>query len=186
MQSNGTAQPPSSALRVFSLLRRRRSTAVLLLGLILATSSLDIAIPFFTQHLIDGIVRAVSGVGAFAVSMLFSSLAAIFVSVATARALRSFYNYRLFKTIAAIEDQIKSAAFENFLNWDMAALTSTNSGQIIGNWTVAELRYLSSSTRYSVKIWYRPSSCSWVFSHLCSLRVGSSHLPFSYLFRSIC
>ena len=133
MQKNGLAHSPSSAWRVFSLLRRRMPTAALLLGFILVTSSLDIAIPFFTQHLIDGIVRSVSGVRAFAVSMLFSSLAAIFVSVATARALRSFYNYRLFKTIAAIEDEIKSAAFENFLNWDMAALTTANSGQIIGN-----------------------------------------------------
>ncbi|HLH01692.1 MAG TPA: ABC transporter ATP-binding protein [Bryobacteraceae bacterium] len=133
MENNGLDQTPSPTLRVLALLRRKLPTTAFLLGLILVTSSLDIAIPFFTQRLIDGIVRAVSGVRAFALPMLFSSLAAIFVSVATARALRSFYNYRLFKTIAGIEDEIKSAAFENFLNWDMSTLNRSNSGQIIGN-----------------------------------------------------
>jgi ABC-type multidrug transport system fused ATPase/permease subunit len=42
------------------------------------------------------------------------------------------YNYTLFKTATSLEDQIKSAAFERFLGWDVAALTRTNSGEVIG------------------------------------------------------
>ena len=133
MQTYGFGQAPSSAWRVFSLLRNRLPATALLLVLILITSALDIAIPFFTQHLIDGIVRGVSGVRQFALPMLFISLAAIFASVATARVLRSVYNYRLFKTAAGIEDEIKSAAFENFLNWDTGTLRTSNTGQVIGN-----------------------------------------------------
>ena len=46
--------------------------------------------------------------------------------------LRSVYNYRLFKTVTKTEDEVKSAAFENFLNFDMEALVKTNSGQVMG------------------------------------------------------
>src|SRR5581483_7339516 len=127
----GTAHSP--ARRVFFLLRYRLPATALLLGLILLTSGLDIAIPFVTQRLIDGIVRSVSGAHEFALSILFTSLAAILVSIAASRLLRSVYNYRLFKTAAGLEDEVKSAAFENFLNWDMAALSRSNSGQIIGS-----------------------------------------------------
>jgi ABC-type multidrug transport system fused ATPase/permease subunit len=103
------------------------------LALILATSGLEISVPFCIQRLIDGIVRSVTGSHALRLSLLFSSLAAIFVLVASSRLLRSLYNYWLYKTAASLEDDAKSSAFENFLNWDMAALCRSNSGQVIGN-----------------------------------------------------
>jgi len=46
--------------------------------------------------------------------------------------LRSVYNYKLFKTVTSTEDQVKSDAFENFLRSDMEALSTTNSGQVMG------------------------------------------------------
>ncbi len=63
---------------------------------------------------------------------LFASLGAVFVSVAATRMLRSVYNYNLFKTVTATEDEVKLAAFENFLHFDMEALAETNSGQVMG------------------------------------------------------
>jgi ABC-type multidrug transport system fused ATPase/permease subunit len=124
---------PSPARRVFCVLRHRLPAVALLLGLILVTSGLDIAAPFFTQRLIDGIAWSLSGTRQFAQWILFTSLAGIFVSVAASRLLRSVYNYRLYKTAASLEDEIKSTAFENYLNWDMITLSRSNSGQIIGS-----------------------------------------------------
>lgn len=118
--------------RVLLLLKQSRATGLFLLTLILFTSTLDITVPFITQHLIDGIVQSVNGARKLQLSLLFIALAGIFASVATTRVLRSVYNYKLFKTIAALEDRIKSAAFENFLKLDMAAHTKANSGQVIG------------------------------------------------------
>ncbi|HEX6544679.1 MAG TPA: hypothetical protein VF023_00140, partial [Bryobacteraceae bacterium] len=114
------------------LLNKRRATTAILLVLILITSTLDIVIPFLTQRLLDGIMRAVKGIDQFAITALLASLAGIFVSVAATRLLRSVYNYNLFKAITSIEDEIKGAAFEKFLYSDMEALTKANSGQVMG------------------------------------------------------
>jgi ABC-type multidrug transport system fused ATPase/permease subunit len=112
---------------VLLLLGRKKGTAAFLLFLILLTSTLEIAVPFLTQRLIDGILRSVRGVAHFAMPTLFASLAAIFLSVATTRVLRSIYNFNLFRTVTATEDEVK-----NFLHSDMAALSKTNSGQVMG------------------------------------------------------
>jgi ABC-type multidrug transport system fused ATPase/permease subunit len=122
----------SPLARVLLLLKQSRTTSIFLLALILITSTLDITVPFITQHLIDAIVQSVKGAGKLPLHLLFMSLAGIFISVATTRVIRSVYNYRLFKTVAALEDNIKSAAFENFLKLDTAAHTKANSGQVIG------------------------------------------------------
>jgi ABC-type multidrug transport system fused ATPase/permease subunit len=122
----------SSVGRVLLLLKKRRATTAVLLVLILVTSTLDIVIPFLTQQLLDGIMRAVKGIDQFALTALLASLAGIFISVAATRLLRSVYNYNLFKSITSIEDEIKGAAFEKFLYSDMEALTKANSGQVMG------------------------------------------------------
>jgi ABC-type multidrug transport system fused ATPase/permease subunit len=122
----------ASVGRILLLLRRRKGTALFLLVLILLTSALEITTPFLTQRLIDGIIRSVKGANHFTLPTFFASLFAIFTSVATTRVLRSVYNYNLAKTITSTEDQVKSAAFENFLRSDMEALTKTNSGQVMG------------------------------------------------------
>ena len=121
-----------SVIRILLLLKRRRATAALLLVLIFITSTFEIAVPFLTQRLIDGIIRSVKGVDHFVLATLFESLFAIFALVAATRVLRSVYNYKLFKTVTATEDELKSAAFENFLYSDMASITTTNSGQVMG------------------------------------------------------
>jgi ABC-type multidrug transport system fused ATPase/permease subunit len=118
--------------RVLLLLKQSRAAGIFLLALILITSTLDIAVPFITQNLIDGIVQSVKGVHKLQLNLLCISLVGIFASVAATRVLRSVYNYRLFRTVAGLEDKIKSAAFENFLKLDMASHTKSNSGQVIG------------------------------------------------------
>jgi len=117
---------------VLQLLKPRWATSIFLLILILVTSALEITVPFLTQRLIDSIIKSVKSSQQFTVVALFGSLAAIFVSVATTRILRSIYNYNLFKTVTAIEDEVKSAAFGNFLHFDMAEIAKSNSGQVMG------------------------------------------------------
>ena len=132
MLTSSSQKARSSAWRVLLLLRQKRTTTIALLLLIFITSSLDIAVPFLTQHLIDNIVQSVRSARQFALNGLFLSLAAIFASVAATRVLRSVYNYRLFQTMAGLEDKVKSAAFENYLHCDTALHTTTSSGEIIG------------------------------------------------------
>jgi ABC-type multidrug transport system fused ATPase/permease subunit len=117
---------------VLLLLRNKQITVLALFALILITSSLDIAVPFVTQHLIDSIVQSVRNAHQFAMHVMFLSLAAIFLSVAATRVLRAVYNYRLFQTTASLEDHVKSAAFENYLQCDAAMHARTSSGEVIG------------------------------------------------------
>src|SRR5207245_7238957 len=45
---------------------------------------------------------------------------------------RSVYHYNLFKAVPRTADEVKSAAFENYLHSDMEALAHSNSGQVMG------------------------------------------------------
>jgi ABC-type multidrug transport system fused ATPase/permease subunit len=132
MVNSGFGWAQSRCGRVLLLLKQRRATTVFLLGLILVTSSLEITVPFLTQHLVDGVVQTVRSAHSLTIFGLLVSLAAIFLSVAATRVLRSVYNYRLFRTVTSLEDEIKTAAFENYLRLDMAYHTKANSGQVIG------------------------------------------------------
>ena len=104
----------------------------MLAGLITIAASLDLAVPFLTQGIIDRILRALKLPGTGSVYMLVAAAAGIFVATASTRLLRSFYNYRLFCTVANIEDEVKNAAFTNFLYLDTAYHGSVNTGEIVG------------------------------------------------------
>src|SRR4051794_25724533 len=110
MQHRKLQNACSSTKRVLALLKGRKRTTAFLLVLIVVTSMLEITIPFLTQRLIDSIIRSVKRVDHFALPVLFTSLAAIFFSVAATRILRSVYNFNLFKTVTSTEDEVKSAA----------------------------------------------------------------------------
>ncbi|MBV9306257.1 MAG: ABC transporter ATP-binding protein, partial [Acidobacteriaceae bacterium] len=48
------------------------------------------------------------------------------------RLLRSVYNYRLFRVISMAEDEVKNAAFANFLSLDTEYQGNVNTGEVIG------------------------------------------------------
>jgi ABC-type multidrug transport system fused ATPase/permease subunit len=123
--------------KVLSLLSRYQGTLVALAGLIAIAASLDVAVPFFTQRLIDRIIRTLQGgLPAHAAAASFQTLlfsgAGIFAATASTRMLRSFYNYRLLYTASQCEDQVKNAAFVNFLKQDTAYQGSVNTGEVVG------------------------------------------------------
>jgi ABC-type multidrug transport system fused ATPase/permease subunit len=118
--------------KVIGLFGKHRRTAVGLLALILVASGLDIAVPFMTQRLIDQILHSLGTNPSHAVHILIQAAIAIFLATATTRILRSFYNYRLVLASSQAEDEVKSAAFENFLRLDTEYHGKVNTGEVVG------------------------------------------------------
>lgn len=118
--------------KVISLFGKRRRTVVGLLVLILVASAFDIAVPFMTQRLIDQILHSLGTNRAGAVHILFGAGIAIFLATAATRLLRSFYNYRLVLAASKAEDEVKCAAFENFLRLDTEYHGKVNTGEVVG------------------------------------------------------
>jgi ABC-type multidrug transport system fused ATPase/permease subunit len=118
--------------KVLALLGRHRRTLAFLAVLIAIASTLDLAVPFLTQHLIDRIVHALqSHQGGYA-QLLVTAAVGIFLATAATRILRSFYNYRLLRAVSQAEDEVKNTAFLNFLRLDTAYHGGVNTGEVIG------------------------------------------------------
>jgi ABC-type multidrug transport system fused ATPase/permease subunit len=118
--------------RVFRLFGQHRRGVLALLILILACTALDVTVPYLTRNVIDSVLRSLHSAGNDAMRNLFFAGAAIFVATAVNRILRSLYNYKLVRTAAQCEDEIKNAAFGNFLKLDAAYHGKVNTGQIVG------------------------------------------------------
>jgi ATP-binding cassette, subfamily B, bacterial MsbA len=128
----GGAGERSLAWKIISLLGRHRWTLVGLSALIFITAGLDIAVPFFARRLIDEIVSSVSGRQGQAMRTLVVSVIGIFAATAATRLLRSFYNYRLYLAASQCEDEVKNAAFLNFLSLDTEYHGKCNTGEVVG------------------------------------------------------
>ncbi|MFL6354673.1 MAG: ABC transporter ATP-binding protein [Bryobacteraceae bacterium] len=126
------ADERSLAWKIISLLGRHRWTLVGLSALIFITAGLDIAVPFFARRLIDEIVGSLSGRQGQAIRILIISGIGIFAVTATTRLLRSFYNYRLYLAASQCEDEVKNAAFLNFLRLDTEYHGRCNTGEVVG------------------------------------------------------
>jgi len=118
--------------KVVGLLREHRRTAISLGLLILLASALEIAVPFLTKGLIDKIMHSFGTKSSDAGRTLGMAAVAIFAAVAATRLLRSFYNYRLVLAASQTEDEVKNAAFANFLRLDTEFHVRVNSGEIVG------------------------------------------------------
>lgn len=118
--------------RVLSLLAPYRRTVIGLAFLVTATAALDIAVPFITRNVIDGVIRALQSAKNDSFRSLLIAAGAIFALTAVTRVLRSVYNYRLFLLASNAEDQVKNAAFSNFLHLDAEYQGAVNTGEVIG------------------------------------------------------
>jgi ATP-binding cassette, subfamily B, bacterial MsbA len=116
---------------MFLLARHRRKLAGLSV-LILVAAGLDLAIPFVTRGLIDQIIRALRGNEQGSLRALITAGLTIFAATISTRVLRSFYNYHLFRTVTQCEDEVKNAAFANFLSLDTEYHSSVNTGEVVG------------------------------------------------------
>lgn len=129
-----TAAPKSKWLgwRVLALLAPHRLAVAGLALLVTVTAGLDIAVPFITRGVIDGVVRALQSTKADSYRSLLLAAVSIFVLTAVTRVLRSLYNYRLFRLVSNAEDDAKNAAFSNFLRQDAEYHGAVNTGEVIG------------------------------------------------------
>lgn len=118
--------------KIISLLGRHRRVVAGLFVLILIAAGLDITVPFLTREVIDDVVRSLRSATPGSLRTLLLAAIAILAATAITRLLRSFYNYRLFQTAARCEDEIKNAAFANFLTLDTAFHSKVNTGEIVG------------------------------------------------------
>jgi ABC-type multidrug transport system fused ATPase/permease subunit len=101
--------------------------------LVLIAAALDIAVPFLSQQLIDRVLRSLQAPQTNEYGWLLKAGIAIFAATAFTRCLRSFYNYQLFQTAAAVEDKVKSQAFANFLELDSSYQKRVNTGEVVGS-----------------------------------------------------
>ena len=118
--------------RVVSLLSKHGRSVGVLAALILVCTALDVAVPYLTRGVIDNILKSLHAVRSDAIRSLFVAGAAILAATALNRLLRSFYNYQFVRTAAECEDEIKNAAFGNFLRLDTAYHGAVNTGEIVG------------------------------------------------------
>jgi ABC-type multidrug transport system fused ATPase/permease subunit len=118
--------------RVLSLFARHRLAVLGLALLVTLTAALDIAVPFITRGVIDGVVRALQSTKTGSYRSLLLAAGAIFALTAVTRILRSVYNYRLFRLVSHAEDEVKNAAFSNFLHLDAEYQGAVNTGEVIG------------------------------------------------------
>ncbi len=118
--------------KIIALLKGYTPAMAGLLVLIIVAAGLDIVVPFLTRGLIDHIIQALqAGVGGSFRTLAFAAFG-IFAATAVTRLLRSFYNYRLFRTAAECEDRVKNAAFANFLRLDTEYQSGVNTGEVVG------------------------------------------------------
>lgn len=106
--------------------------AGLLLMLVALAAAFDIAVPFITQHLIDTLIRSFQVPGAGLMPVLLISAAGILLATVSQRAIKSLYDYNLFRTATGLEDEVRNRAFGKYLRMHAGFHSNSNSGQIIG------------------------------------------------------
>ncbi len=118
--------------KIISLLKGYRGTIAGLVLLITLAAGLDLAVPFLTRGLIDHIIGSLQSKTGGSFRALTLAALGIFAATAVTRSLRSFYNYRLFRTAAECEDRVKNAAFAHFLHLDTEYQANVNTGEVVG------------------------------------------------------
>lgn len=103
-----------------------------LLFLVLLSSAFDITVPFISQKLIDRLIAFFTGGGIAPISVLLWSAVGILVATVLARFLKSLYDYRLFKLVTTVEDQLRYRTYEKYLRLHSLFHHGVSSGQIIG------------------------------------------------------
>src|SRR3954451_9619426 len=114
MTKNVSAATPAKSKwlgwKVLALLSGHRRTIVALSLLVCVTAALDVAVPFLTRQVIDGVVRSLQSAKADSLRSLLLAAGSILAITLTTRLLRTVYNYRLFRVVSEAEDEVKNEA----------------------------------------------------------------------------
>ena len=127
-----SGKKPSAVRRVLALLKDHKRTAVFLFLLIVIVQGTSISVPFISKTLIDALATYLKNGGALPWHILMYSSLGIFLATVLGSTIQSSYNYHLFKLVTKIEDRLRNAAFEKYLQLHALFHHSSSSGQIIG------------------------------------------------------
>lgn len=119
-------------LRILSLLRAYKRSALFLITLVFLATIFDIAVPFMVQRLIDRLLDFLRHGGGDPTLLLIWLSGGILIATILSYGLRSLYDYNLFTTVTQFEDSIRKQAFESYLLLHVLFHHKSSSGQIIG------------------------------------------------------
>ena len=122
----------SAIKRVIFLLKNRKRTVIFLLMLVIIAQAANIVVPFIIKNLIDTLTAYLKTGGLLPVRTMAYAALGILVATVIGNILQSSYNYQLFKLVTKLEDQVRSAAFEKYLQLHALFHHGASSGQIIG------------------------------------------------------
>ncbi|MGC9968391.1 MAG: ABC transporter ATP-binding protein [Minisyncoccia bacterium] len=125
-------QKPSAIRRVIVLLKDHKLAAAFLLVLITIAQGANIAVPFIIKVLIDALTNFLKVGGALPWNVLIYSGIGMLAATVVGSAIQSSYNYHLFKLVTTVEDRLRHAAFEKYLQLHTLFHHGSSSGQIIG------------------------------------------------------
>ena len=119
-------------MRIVDLLKTRKKDVAVLSVLVFLATSFDVVVPFITQRLIDTLIQFFKSGGQAPINLLIFASVGILAATIFARFLKSTYDYRLFKTVTALEDNLRHSVFEKYLRLHVLFHHGSSSGQIIG------------------------------------------------------
>lgn len=113
-------------------MKKRKRTSAFLIVLVIVSQGANIAVPFIVRSLIDTLTEFLRIGGTLPLRTLTYAAIGILAATVFSNVLQSSYNYHLFKLVTRLEDQVRSAAFEKYLQLHALFHHSSSSGQIIG------------------------------------------------------
>ena len=119
-------------LRILGLLKSRKREVLFLIALVAVATAFDIAVPLISQRLIDTLIEFFKSKSEAPVSLLLAAAGGILGATLLSNVIRTFYDYRLFTAVTAIEDALKYKVIEKYLQLHVLFHHGSSSGQIIG------------------------------------------------------
>lgn len=118
--------------RIIVELFKAKKTVLFLVVLLVLASAFDVSMPFIAQNLIDRLIEAFTSGEILPLKIVVYAALGIFSVTILANALNTIYDYRLFKFVTKLEDELRFRAYAKYLSLHALYHHETNSGQIIG------------------------------------------------------
>ncbi|MEK7576085.1 MAG: ABC transporter ATP-binding protein [Patescibacteria group bacterium] len=119
--------------RIGFFLKDRKRTIVFLLVIITISQVASIVVPFISKILIDALTTFLQNPGSVLPwNILAYTTLGILITTLISSVLQSIYNYYLFEMVTKAEDDLRTQAFEKYLQLHSLFHHGASSGQIIG------------------------------------------------------
>lgn len=119
-------------IRIIRLFKTRKRTVVFLLILVILATGFDLAVPIISQRLIDNLIQFFTGARESPITFLVLSALGILFATVISRMFRTIYDYRLFKVVTTVEDEMRHDVFLKYTRLHVLFHHGASGGQIIG------------------------------------------------------